>query len=199
MLSSHAISARACRIAACWGTPIDTVSYLPLEARGLAEMWCHSLLRDPKEAELLRAEQGLALSTFLTPRIGATRRYSEFWIKPVGGSDHSRQICCSHSRQFRCCQEKGTTPGHYDTRSVNMLFRECQQVLVHVGSLSDFQEIAALYDRRDAIPLVSCAPQHALSVDNCVRTSLRHSLISPCPAADGAGGHAGGLPLCTSR
>ena len=39
--------------------PIDTVSCLPPQARGLAETWRHSLLRDPKEAELLRAELGL--------------------------------------------------------------------------------------------------------------------------------------------
>ena len=48
--------------------PIDTVSCLPPEARALAQTWRHSLLRDPKEAELLRAELG-------------------------GGSDHSRQEC----------------------------------------------------------------------------------------------------------
>ena len=33
-------------------TPLDTVSCLPPEARGPAEAWRHSLLRDPKEAEL---------------------------------------------------------------------------------------------------------------------------------------------------
>ena len=49
----------------------------------------------------------------------------------------------------------GTGHGHF-----------CQHVLVHVGSLSGLQEFAALHDRRAAISLVMCAPQHAVYVDN---------------------------------
>ena len=41
-----------------------------------------------------------------------------------------------------------------------------QQVLVHVGGLARLQEITALHDRRAALPLVLCATQHALYVDN---------------------------------
>ena len=70
--------------------PIDTVICLPSKARGLPETWRHSLLRDPKDAELLRAEPGL-----VKPRIGATRRSIQliFASSLSGGSDHSRPTC----------------------------------------------------------------------------------------------------------
>ena len=42
----------------------------------------------------------------------------------------------------------------------------CQQVQVHVGCLGGLQEIAAKHDRRAAILLLSCSPQHAFHVDN---------------------------------
>ena len=47
-----------------------------------------------------------------------------------------------------------------------------QQVVVHVGGLSGVQDIVALRDRRAAISLGSCAPQHALYVDNVACTGL---------------------------
>ena len=64
--SLRAISAGACRPTSCL-TPIDTASCLHPEARGLAETWRHSLLRDPKEAEL-RAELGLVRLFSQIPR-----------------------------------------------------------------------------------------------------------------------------------
>ena len=58
--------------------PIDTVSCLPPEARGLAETGCHSLLLDPKEAGLLRAELGL-VGLFSDPAVvRRAARYSDF-------------------------------------------------------------------------------------------------------------------------
>ena len=45
----------------------------------------------------------------------------------------------------------------------------CQHMLVHVGSLSGLQKIAALHDRRAATLLSSCEPQHASYVDNFAR------------------------------
>ena len=58
--------------------PIDTVSCLLPEARGLAETWPHSLLRDPKEAELLRAELGLVRPSSNPSSVRRSARYSDF-------------------------------------------------------------------------------------------------------------------------
>ena len=55
-----------------------SVSCLPPRARGLAEMWRHSLLRDPREAELLRAELGLVRFFTDPSSVRRAARYSDF-------------------------------------------------------------------------------------------------------------------------
>ena len=74
-VTSVALACHFSRLAAlprAGSTPIDTASCLPPEARGLAKTWRNSLLRDPKEAEILRAELGL-VKTLLSTRVGAAR------------------------------------------------------------------------------------------------------------------------------
>ena len=77
MWTSRAISARACCPARA-GQPIDTVSCLPAGASGLAETWRHSLLRDPREAELCRAELGLVRPFSDPALVRRAARYSDF-------------------------------------------------------------------------------------------------------------------------
>ena len=64
----------------------------------------------------------------------------------------------------------------------------CQQVLVHVGGLSGLQETAAPHDRRAAIPLVSCGPQHAWYVDIivCIGLDANHTQLQTDKIAETA-------------
>ena len=63
--------------------PIDIVSFLPLEARGFAETWRHSLLRDPKEADLVCAELILLGLSQISHLSDALLDTVIFCIKPV--------------------------------------------------------------------------------------------------------------------
>ena len=106
--------------------PIDTVSCLPPEARGLDVSWRHSLLRDPKESELLWDELGLVRPFSFPLLVGRAARYSEFLhqASQKGVIDHSRQVRWSHSWHLLCCQENEKFRVLIDTRCVNVLFRE---------------------------------------------------------------------------
>ena len=93
--------------------PIDTVTCLLPRARGLAETWRHSLLRDPGEAELSAMSWALFALCQIPAIVGRAVRYRDFSMNPVGWAWLLSTSMLKPQSTSSLLRRRTSIPGHF--------------------------------------------------------------------------------------